>query len=85
LQACKQPSKVVPLSTPRISRSLERLFEIAVAGRGVTKRKAVEEALRLWIVRQLHALDRDQTFFCRLTQMGLMDFRKLGVYALILA
>ena len=36
----------------RVSRPVQRLFEIAVAHRGITKQKAVEEALQLWIDRQ---------------------------------
>jgi hypothetical protein len=36
----------------RISQALEKQFETAVAERGITKQKAVEEALQLWIARQ---------------------------------
>jgi len=35
----------------RVNRPLRRRFDIAVAHRGVTKQKAVEEALRLWLQR----------------------------------
>jgi hypothetical protein len=35
-----------------ITRPVQRKFEIAVAERGITKQKAVEEALQLWIARQ---------------------------------
>ena len=36
----------------RVSRSLRRRFEIAVGHRGITKQKAVQEALQLWITQQ---------------------------------
>ena len=36
----------------RVSRPVQRRFEIAVAHRGITKQKAVEEALQLWIAHQ---------------------------------
>jgi hypothetical protein len=36
----------------RVSRPVQKRFEIAVAHRGITKQKAVEEALQLWIAHQ---------------------------------
>jgi hypothetical protein len=36
----------------RVSPAVQRRFEIAVAHRGITKQKAVEEALQLWIAHQ---------------------------------
>jgi hypothetical protein len=42
---------LVPLNA-RVSRPVQRRFEIAVAHRGITKQKAVEEALQLWIAHQ---------------------------------
>jgi len=35
----------------RINLPLQKHFEIAVAERGITKQRAVEEALQLWIAR----------------------------------
>ena len=49
MQATKQTLTAL---NARISRPLQRQFEVAVAERGITKQKAVEEALQLWIVRQ---------------------------------
>jgi hypothetical protein len=42
--------RLVPLNA-RVSRPLRQQFDVAVARRRITKQKAVEEALRLWLHR----------------------------------
>jgi hypothetical protein len=49
MQATKQDLAAL---NARVSRPVQRRFEIAVAHRGITKQKAVEEALQLWIAHQ---------------------------------
>jgi hypothetical protein len=48
MQATKQ---FLTALNARISHPIQRQFEIAVAERGITKQKAVEEALQMWIAR----------------------------------
>jgi hypothetical protein len=50
MQATKQ-QRLVALNA-RVNGSVQREFEVAAARRGITKQKAVEEALRLWIAHQ---------------------------------
>jgi hypothetical protein len=50
MQAIKQ-QRLAALNA-RVNEGVQREFEIAVARRGITKQKAVEEALRLWISHQ---------------------------------
>jgi hypothetical protein len=50
MQATKQLA--LAALNARINLPLQKQFEIAVAERGITKQKAVEEALQLWIARQ---------------------------------
>lgn len=50
MQATKQHA--LAALNARINLPLQKQFEIAVAERGITKQKAVEEALQLWIARQ---------------------------------
>jgi hypothetical protein len=49
MQATKQNLATL---NARVSRPVQRRFEVAVAHRGITKQKAVEEALQLWIAQQ---------------------------------
>jgi hypothetical protein len=49
MQASKQ--RLVAVNA-RVNSAVHRQFGIAVAHRGITKQRAVEEALRLWIDRQ---------------------------------
>ncbi len=48
MQATKQNLSAL---NARISLPVQKQFEIAVAERGITKQKAVEEALQQWIAR----------------------------------
>jgi hypothetical protein len=49
MQATKQNLATL---NARVSRPVQRRFEIAVAHRGITRQKAIEEALQLWIAHQ---------------------------------